>query len=1035
MNLVTSQEIQLARHHVANDASARRIADSIFASAAPWLDRDDSAIRDLMPGADVPRTWTVNYITGCPVHGSGPEGYRDYAQGGWHHDPFNTKWKVTCAVGGETYPSNDFEAFYQTRDRSLLTGPYPDDGSGWRAPGALYKHWFVAYCCGSIWSTVTSGLTSLYQAYLLSGDARYAHKALVILDRLAEVYPDMDYSTQSMYALEFSPGYDGKISDLISETGIVRTLCKALDAVRDALPDDPTFGQTADDTLSKLERGILGASLEGVYGGKVRSNYGGHQESLLIAALALGDPKEIDRAVDWTLNNTGEATRHKEMLTSFDDYIFRDRAAHAEGINFALDSLIFREGIGWESSPGYNSGWVTHLTTIAALLEPLGVRLWDRPKFRRMYRWPTEMTCIDRFTPAIADAGSALGGRVQFSADALRTAYAATGDLFIGELLRRNKTRFDSFESLFDDPLTPSPDKGGAAELKRLTVPSHLMGGYGLALLRSGRGKERTAVSLYYGRAATEHAHFDRLNLELFGYGRKLVPDLGYPEHAAEGEGPAVWTKNTASHATVVVDERRQDTQAPGRLSLFTSTDGLNLVEVDAPDTYHHTSEYRRTVALIDIAPDARYVLDLFRIAGGDQHDYSIHGFEGGFCAEGIALSDPQAEGTLAGEDIPPGAIYDDDGLADPLKKGRSYYTYRGSGYSCLYDIRRGRPEAPWSAAWTDAASTACLRATHRQVGLRTTFLPSEEAIVAHGDPPRKRGDNPRQLTYILLRNSGDGIASQFAAVLEPFAGAPKIHIAEQIERTDRSVALKIRHQHGEDTLSHTVSPTGTTFSLVRRDPDGKLIRLDQVGPGSVRADGHTLTIEKSISGSIVSVDPHTSTIHIERDRNSQPLRRALIGETIHIHNGRRTTAYTISSVEGRGRGYRIGLNNESFRIGRFLTTGINADGSGLSTKTCLYLASQGYYRGARLVDETHAVWLPVEDVKLSPHRPKSRRDGSIALVDNHDLHAHFTPGQIAYLYDFGPGDAVSITPRATALRRTDGSFRTKGNCRAVLSG
>ena len=1033
MNLFTPEQVRLARQHVADDPVARQTADAIFKSAAPWLERENDAIRHLMPDAFIPRTrhitpgtFTLNYATGCPVHDRPPADFEDYPQWKWIYDPFKDPWRITCPVGGETYPSNDFEAFYQTRDRSLLTGPYPDDGYGWRPDGSPYRFWFIGYCGDLMWRTVMGGLTALSRAYLLDGDARYAHKALVILDRLSEVYPDMDHSKQSMYAADLSPGYDGKMFNLIAETGTVRQLCEALDAVRDAIPSDPVYGATAGATLSRLERGIIGAGIEGVYTGQVRGNYGMHQEALLFAAIASGDQVEIDKAVEWVLNNTGEATKHKEMLTSFDDYIFRDRAAHAEGINFALDSLIFREGIGWESSPSYNGSWVSHLTTIAALLDRLGVRLWDRPKFRRMYRWPVEMTCLDRFTPAIGDAGSALGGLVQCSADTLRTAYAATGDPFIGELLRKHTFTFNSFDSLFEDPLTPSPDKSSAAEIKRLTASSHLLGGYGLALLRSGRGKERTAVSLYYGRAATEHAHFDRLTLELFGHNRKLIPDLGYGDHASEGEGPALWTKNTASHTTVVVDERRQDTQAPGRLVLFTATDGLSLVEVDAPDTYHHTSEYRRTVALIDIAPDARYVLDLFRVAGGDQHDYSLHGFDGDFRAEGIVLSDPQAEGTLAGKDIPPGDIYDDDGLVDPLKKGRSYYTYRGSGYSCLYNVRRGRPDGVWSATWTDAAST---------VGLRTTFLPSEEAIVAHGDPPRKRGDNPRQLTYTLLRNSGDGIASQFASVLEPFAGTPKVHTAQQIERTHRSITLKIHHQHGEDTLSHATSPKGTTFTLIRRDPDGNLIRLDQIGPGAARADGHSLTIEKNISGRILSVDPHTATIHIQRDPNSQPLRRALIGETIHIHNGRRTTAYTISSVEGRDRRYRIGLNNESFRIGRFVTTRINPDGSGLSTKTCLYLASQGYYRGARLVDETHGVWLPVEDVKLSPHRPGSRRDGSIALVGNHDLHAHFTSGQIAYLYDFGPGDAVSIALRATALRRADGTYRVKANCRTVLSG
>ena len=848
----------------------------------------------------------------------------------------------------------------------------------------------------------------------------------MILDRVAEVYPDMDYATQGSYGMEFSPGYDGKIRNQIHEGGTVRSLCKALDAIRDAIPSDPTFGPAAEGTRAKLERGIIAPCLEGIYGGKARGNYGGHQESLLVAALASGDQKEIDRAVDWVLNQTGEATVRKEMLTSFDDYIFRDRAAHAEGVNFALDNLHFREGIGWESSPGYNNGWVGRLTNIAQYLEGQGIDIWDRPKLRRMYRWAVEMTCLDDFVPAIGDAGSGEGGFVQLSRSTLRSAYAHTHDPFVGELLRKRDGGFDTFESLFEEVPDPPSSREGAEELKRIATASHLMGGYGLALLRSGRGTERSAVSLYYGRAATEHGHFDRLNLEVFGYGRKLITDLGYPEHAAEGERPAVWTKNTVCHNTVVVDERRQDTQAPGRLTLFTSSDGLELVEVDAPDTYHHVSEYRRTVALVELAPDARYVLDLFRVAGGDRHDYGIHGFHGEFGTEGVELSAPEAKGTLAGEDVPYGAIYDDEGLQDFDRKGRSYYTYRGSGYSYLYDIRRANPTAPWSAAWRDTESGA---------GIRASYLPTGEAIVAHGDPTRKPGA-AGPLEFLILRNSGEGISSQFAGVLEPYSGEPRVHAIESLERTDRSICLRIRHDYGEDIVCHSVGPEGSSFSIVRHDPEGKTTQVHLIGSGSVSSEGCALAIDGGLSGTVVAVDPDSSTADVERERDSQPLRtRGLVGETLRIGNGRRATAYTISSVEKlQGRRYRVGLSKESFCIGRLAVSGVNADGSGLSTATCLYLASQGTYRGARLVDEKRSVWLPVEDVKLSPHRPGFRRDGSVALEGYHDLDGTFEPGDIAYLYDFGPGDTASIAPQATAIRRKDGTFRVKSNCRAELT-
>jgi len=449
----------------------------------------------------------------------------------------------------------------------------------------------------------------------------------------------------------------------------------------------------------------------------------------------------------------------------------------------------------------------------------------------------------------------------------------------------------------------------------------------------------------------------------------------------------------------------------------------LSLVEVDAPDAYHAVSEYRRTLALIDVADDARYVLDLFRVSGGNQHDYSMHGFESAFSADGVALSPPQTEGSLAGEDVPREAIYDDDGLVDFERKGRSYYTYRGGGYSYLYDAQRAPAPDPWVATWQD-----------EDVGLRAHFLPSAEAIVAHGDPPRKPG-NPKQFTYVLLRNDGDGIASQFGAVLEPYKGDPSVRSFELLEQTATTISVKVKHQQGEDIVHHAVKPAGTCFSRVRRDPRGQVVRLDLMGVGSARGEGVELAIDRGVTGRVVSVDPEASTVEIERDRDSQPFRKTgLIGSVARFGSGRRTCAYTITSVEGRGRRFRIGFGDETFRIGRLAVTGLNADGSGVSTKTCLYLASQGYYRGARLVDEAHQAWIPVEDVRLSPHRPGARRDGSISLVDRTDLARHFAPGKIAYLYDFGPGDTFSVTPQASATRRDDGTFRVQGNCRAELT-
>jgi hypothetical protein len=534
------------------------------------------------------------------------------------------------------------------------------------------------------------------------------------------------------------------------------------------------------------------------------------------------------------------------------------------------------------------------------------------------------------------------------------------------------------------------------------------MGGYGLALLRSGSGKEKVAISVYYGRAATEHAHFDKLNLELFAYGKKLIPDLGYPEHAAEGDRPGVWTKNTAAHATVVVDGRRQDTQGPGQVTQFVESDGISLVEIDAPDTYFHTAEYRRSVALIDIAPNVKYVLDLFRVSGGTQHDYGVHGFEGAFQTGSVDFSPPQKSGTLAGEDVPYGTIYD-----------------RGGGYSYLYDVKRANPGDGWWADWRDQSDG---------VGLRATFLPTDEAIHAHGDPPRKPG-NPKQLDYLLLRNSGEYVTSQFVAVYEPYKMNHSIESIKKLTQDDRSITLEIQHRMGTDIVQHSVDTQGTSFTLTRTDLDGKITKMHQVGPGEAGQKGASLEIGKEISAKIVGVDPNTSIVEVERNRESQPFRASgLVQNIARIHNTSRTCSYTVTSVEGKGKRFNIGFGTDSFRIGRFVITGRNADGSGVTTKTNLYMAAQGYYRGCWLTDKDHITWIPVRDVLITPHQPGVRRDSQIQLAGKHELGTAFTQGNIAYLYDFGPGDTLNISPYATAALRSDGTYRVRTNGRAEVS-
>ena len=95
---------------------------------------------------------------------------------------------------------------------------------------------------------------------------------------------------------------------------------------------------------------------------------------------------------------------------------------------------------------------------------------------------------------------------------------------------------------------------------------------------------------------------------------------------------------------------------------------------------------------MVDISPRDGYVVDVFRVSGGYQHDYSIHGPDGEFSVQGLELSAPRKQGTLAGENVPFGYLYDAPQLEKPGYSG-GYSGYEGSGFSYLRAVQEGEPE------------------------------------------------------------------------------------------------------------------------------------------------------------------------------------------------------------------------------------------------------------------------------------------------------------------------------------------------------
>jgi len=623
--LHSAEEIAIAKENVARYDWAREELDRTRQRAAKWAAMPETELRALVTPPEVPRAFRV-HENGCPVHGQ-----EVYRHGGYPWImSLDEPWKVKCPVGGESYPSNDFGAYLQSglKDRSLLTGPYADDGWGWRNGEEGAKYWFIAhYNHYAIWNGIRDGLSALGRAYLLTDDPVYARKAAALLLQIAEYYPRYDHGPQSRYGTEIDRRYSGKIVNRIWETGMVTAFAAAYDAISPAL---------APEERRKIEIDILrDAAHHVMVTGKVRGNFGMHQTTLLTIALALkettGAPTR-EEMVRWVLEGTGSGV--------------------TLNVRDALHNLVFRDGVPQES-PGYNLGWVSNLTATAKLLKRAGTDLFREPKFRRLYDWPIDIALLGRITPALGDTGSMFPGLTRWSPDLYLTAFREYDDpRFAAVVARGGEIRV---RDLFARPLDDEVRRAAAAS-EAPGTRSRLFPGYGFATLqttdpRAVPGTEARATTgpvaitlsfpQYHG-----HRHHDFLDLGLYAMGKALIPDFGYPETAsADDPRRPGFFGHAVSHNTVLIDARDQASHAPYVLHAYDVTPVLQRVDVSAPGIYPGTARvYRRSVAMAPLEDGSAYAVDFFHVAGGRQHDWVVHGSETEFRSEGLRLPAPSPD-------------------------------------------------------------------------------------------------------------------------------------------------------------------------------------------------------------------------------------------------------------------------------------------------------------------------------------------------------------------------------------------------------
>ncbi|MEA4832731.1 MAG: heparinase II/III family protein [Oscillospiraceae bacterium] len=871
--LCTEQSINNARHNIENYEWAKKHAASVISAADKYLNKYTlTELWELIPNQAVFRSYGVNQKLGCLNCGHMIDAFGNYPYRG---SAFDAPWKVTCPSCGMTFPSNDFGAYYRSAldenglfdpargDRSLLINTmYPekdadygvDDGYGYITPDGN-KYTFIAYYTHwMLWSShLIDGVNLLSLAYAYTGEQKYADAGIVMLDRIADIYPDMSGKGHGHdIGFKQSDGSSGrsKILGCIWETGTALKFANSIDRLFGGLYSlgeeaksvifEKSHGKKSScgDILANLEKGILHEIFDAVRRREIDGNNGMHQEALCAAAVVLDDEKLTKKWLDFV----------------FEPYGIKDGLMTGANTSVTFVNDIDRDGFGGEASPGYNSIWLSCYLGAAEILKNIShspsdkfeYNLYKNPKFKKMFYSFTRLIMSVNFTPQIGDTGATGSPGVIVNKNALLRGYMVYRDPYLARAVYTyngnsvkglNLGIFDEDAQELRAEIESIIKKDGPLEEDDVNLT-----GYGftsLKFINNDCDNPENSFALYYG-SNVGHGHPDTLNYYLYAYNINIMPDLGYPEFCDNADMHRLyWVDNTISHNTVIVDNRRQFRNRVGKPEEFAAFDTVKLTSASAPAPYPITEIYNRTSSLVKTGSDA-YLVDFFRVKGGKKHMLSFHPAESeSLTTSGVSLV-PQTDdngyfvGTMLGKDTELGSVNDESGL------------------QWLGEVQHDTAQhVPGDVASFDFTITDTWKtASKKDIHLKYTLVGElGNLTLAAGIPPRNKVGNPKKLDYILSEreNESGSLDSLFCSVVEPYS----------VKSNILNVRLLRAFRNGEPVLDNSAKAVKVSLSDGRSDvfiisyDRSCLINID----GLFDFKGFFACVRYAADGSVVSVN------------------------------------------------------------------------------------------------------------------------------------------------------------------------------------
>ena len=670
---------------------------------------------------------------------------------------------------------------------------------------AYYNH-FATFFPASVAGFGSSALTALSKAYMYTGEEKYGILGAILLDRLADNYPDYDLS---VYCPKYpnnnggSPG--GKALGRIWECLFMTPVAESYDALYPIFENAEVISYlsnkasyygmtntktTAADIRNNIEDGILREIFEACKNSQIHGNFGHHQATLATAAIVLDDSIDTPQMLAWL------------YAPEKSDYVTYNTGGD---INRRLIDVVYRDGANYES-PYYNEMGVSEFINAGVALSNYDNEdfdqpsIFEHPKYIKMINSFQSMYVLGRGVQPTGDAFTPVSYNKVPNISPLITAFRYTKDSE-NEHIREESVKMaqhlyhiigrGGLSNYHYDIYTQNPE-GFANDVKKIVEQygeydynkSSIMTGYGFAYLRAGTSANASFTGItdttrdfalnFSGHNG--HNHHDYLDLQIDAFGIGMTTDLGYPETPdAKDAHRAQWLATPLAHNTVMVNESlpaypENTMQKP--IHFDAQDKKVKVIDAAAPSAYSTLDDFRRTVVMIDVDDEVSYGVDFFRVNGGNDHIWTF---------SPNSNTDPTVSEVLRGKLVQQnGGSYAGANVAfgpDPTASATnasSGLTYT-PGYTWMTDIKKatnpGVYEYTFDYAINDFRGLSRNPAiNHRMTIVQLNDFAPTEITLAQGVPQRTTGnDCIGHLERILVRNKGTDIDSLFTTVYAPY--------------------------------------------------------------------------------------------------------------------------------------------------------------------------------------------------------------------------------------------------------------------------